>query len=273
MNKYLLLILVLIFPSLSHATQITYTTTYAPNGQVTSTNLNGNFATVSAVVNGKIDNTNIDTTSGYFLYKTVAVLPAAGTQGAVYFLTSDNSLNFDTGSSFVKAIAPSGSSTQGAVVIIGSASAKFSSVGIVNQPLVSGGAGADAAFGNVSGAYFTSLSSISSGAGIIPVANIGALVGATTNRSFTTVYQAATDGQVCASGRQASGNVLIQMLTDSSNPPTTNYQECGCNGTSGSNFCSCGCVPVKKNNFYEAKIGSGTTDGTNDHVNFVASGS
>ncbi len=102
--KKLLLITFLLIATNSNATQITYGTTYAPNGQVTSVNLNGNFSNVSSVVNGKLDNTNADTTNGYRFYKTVAVLPSAGSQGAVYFLTSDNSLNFDTGGGFSKSV-------------------------------------------------------------------------------------------------------------------------------------------------------------------------
>lgn len=100
----LITISLLIIPKLVFATQIVYGTVYAPNGTVTSVNLNGNFSNVSSVVNGKLDNTNADTTSGYRFYQTVSVLPASGNQGAVYFLTSDNSLNFDNGSSFSKSI-------------------------------------------------------------------------------------------------------------------------------------------------------------------------
>ena len=110
MNK-LFLLLLFIFPTLVSATQIQYGTTYAPNGQVTNTNLNGNFNNISNVVNGNIDNTNVNTTSGYRLYQTVAVLPSAGNQGAVYFLTSDNSLNFDNGSSFTKSVSVASPST------------------------------------------------------------------------------------------------------------------------------------------------------------------
>lgn len=102
--KNLLLLLFILFPSISQATTLTYGTTYAPSGQVTSTNLNGNFANVSNVVNGNLDNTNANTTAGYHFFQTVAALPAAGSQGSTYFLTSDNSLNLDTGSAFAKAV-------------------------------------------------------------------------------------------------------------------------------------------------------------------------
>ena len=99
---------ILAFTTISEASIITYGTTYATNGTVTAANLNGNFTNVSQVVNGGLDNTNANTTQGYRFYQTVAVLPAAGNQGSVYFLTSDNSLNFDTGSAFIKSIAVTG---------------------------------------------------------------------------------------------------------------------------------------------------------------------
>lgn len=100
--RKLILIPFLFLSVTAYATQINYGTTYSPTGQVTNVNLNGNFNNVKQVVNGKLDNTNADTTSGFRFYQTVSVLPAAGTQGATYFLTSDNSLNFDNGSSFSK---------------------------------------------------------------------------------------------------------------------------------------------------------------------------
>lgn len=111
--KNLILLLMLFMPSLVHASQLTYGTTWAPNGQVTSANLNGNFSNVSSVINGKLDNTNSDTTNGYFFYRTVSVLPSAGVQGSTYFLTSDNSLNLDTGSSFAKTITITSPTTGG----------------------------------------------------------------------------------------------------------------------------------------------------------------
>lgn len=102
--KNFVLLLIFFIPSMSYATQINYGTIWQQNGQVTSANLNGNFANVSSVVNGKLDNTNADTTDGYRFYQTVTMLPSPGNQGSVYFLTTDNSLNFDTGSSFSKSV-------------------------------------------------------------------------------------------------------------------------------------------------------------------------
>ncbi len=120
MKKLLVLILIL-FCSQAYATTVTIPTTYAPNGTVTSTNLNGNFTALANTVNGGLDNDNANTTGGYRFYKTVAVLPSAGSQGAVYFLTSDNSLNFDTGSTFIKSVSVSSPSANQVPVYNGAA--------------------------------------------------------------------------------------------------------------------------------------------------------
>ena len=109
----IILFICMAFPTLAIAGTLTIPTTYATNGTVTASNLNGNFTAIAQVVNGGIDNTNANTTSGYRLYQTVSTLPSAGNQGAVYFLTTDNTLNFDTGSSFIKTIAISGTPSTG----------------------------------------------------------------------------------------------------------------------------------------------------------------
>lgn len=100
--KYFLITLLFLFPIYARATTLTYSNTYGPTDTVTNVKLNKTQSETAAIVNGKLDNTNADTTSGFRFYQTVSVLPSAGSQGAVYFLTSDNSLNFDNGSSFSK---------------------------------------------------------------------------------------------------------------------------------------------------------------------------
>ncbi len=97
---FLIALLLICQPCL--ADTLTIPTTYATNGSVTAQNLNGNFQAVASKVNGGLDNTNINTTSGYRLFETLSSLPAAGTQGRVVFLTTDSSLNFDTGSAWGK---------------------------------------------------------------------------------------------------------------------------------------------------------------------------
>lgn len=118
--KKLLILIMILFYSQAYASTVTIPTTYAQNGTVTSTNLNGNFVALANTINGGLDNDNANTTGGYRFYKTVAVLPAAGSQGSVYFLTSDNSLNFDTGSTFIKSVSVSSPSANQIPVYNGS---------------------------------------------------------------------------------------------------------------------------------------------------------
>lgn len=93
------------------ATQISYPTTWGVNDTVTNVKLNNNNNAITAVVNGNLDNTNM--ASSYFLYQSVAALPSAGTQGRVDFLTTDNSINLDNGSAWLKTITPTGTLATG----------------------------------------------------------------------------------------------------------------------------------------------------------------
>lgn len=147
MKKLILAVLILL-PVTANASLIVYGTTYATNGTVTSTNLNGNFTNVSTVVNGGLDNTNANTTSGYRFYQTVAVLPVAGNQGAVYFLTSDNTLNFDTGSSFIKSVSVSGNPAQGDVLYYNGSGWVSLAHGTAGQVLTTKGALANPVWSN-----------------------------------------------------------------------------------------------------------------------------
>lgn len=142
MKKIFVLLLLLSMSSMAYAGRIIYGTTYAPNGVVTNINLNGNFNNVSNVVNGGLDNTNADTTNGYRFFQTVSVLPAAGSQGAVYFLTSDNSLNFDTGGGFVKSVAIL-SPVQGDVIYYGASGWNALTPGTSGQVFVTQGPAAN----------------------------------------------------------------------------------------------------------------------------------
>lgn len=133
-----LILLFLLIQSNCWAAQIVYPTTYSPNSQVTNVTLNGNNSAISNVVNGGLDNTNANTTAGYRFYQTVSVLPSAGSQGAVYFLTSDNSLNFDNGSSFTKSISVS-SPVQGDVVYYNGSGWSNLAPGTAGQSLITNG--------------------------------------------------------------------------------------------------------------------------------------
>lgn len=95
--------MLLLLSSNAYAATLSYDTTYAANGSVTGPNLNGNFNNVKAVVNGGLDNTNANTTSGFRFYETLSTLPTTSlSQGRAVFLTSDNSWNVYTGSAWVK---------------------------------------------------------------------------------------------------------------------------------------------------------------------------
>ncbi len=98
-----LIFIFLFLVSTANATDVTIPTVYQTNGSVTSVNLNGNFTAIAQKINGGLDNDNADTTSGYRFYEVKSSLPSAGSQGRTVFLTTNNSLNFDTGSTWVTA--------------------------------------------------------------------------------------------------------------------------------------------------------------------------
>ena len=117
MKKILLTLLgLLLIPSLCFADTATRHTTYATTSEVNATNLNGNFDNLVIVLNGGLDNTNADTASGYRFLEVLGALPSAGTQGRSIYLTTNNTLNFDTGSAFTQAITASGTPAQGDII-------------------------------------------------------------------------------------------------------------------------------------------------------------
>lgn len=113
MKKFLLFLLI---STPCYATQVVIPTTWQINDSVTNVKLNGINNAFANVINGGLDNTNVDTTNGYFLYKKVGALPSAGTQGSVYYLTADNTLNFDTGSTFLKSVGITATPAQGDIL-------------------------------------------------------------------------------------------------------------------------------------------------------------
>ena len=120
--KYLNLSLALVLLSFNaFADTVSIPTTYSTNGSVTSTNLNGNFQALAAKINGGLDNNNADTTNGYRFFETKSTLPTVGNQGRTVFLTTDNSLNLDSGSTWVKAVTVSSPSVGQVPVYSGSA--------------------------------------------------------------------------------------------------------------------------------------------------------
>lgn len=93
------------------ATQIQYPIIWGTTDTVTNVKLNNDNNAVSSVVNGNLDNTNMS--SGFFLYNSVASLPSPGNQGRVDFLTSNNTLNLDTGAAWITTITPNGALATG----------------------------------------------------------------------------------------------------------------------------------------------------------------
>ena len=115
---------------------------YVANNSITGINLDGNLNNIRNVLNGGIDNGNVDTDNGYRLYERLSVLPGAGQQGRVVFYTVENSLNFDTGSEWIKAITIT-SPAQGDLVYYSGTAWVRLSPGTSGQFLKTQGAGAN----------------------------------------------------------------------------------------------------------------------------------
>lgn len=113
MKKLLFIIPFLLFSTLANATRVTIPTVWSSGDTVTDAKLNNINNAFANVINGAIDNTN--TASGYGLIHSVSSLPTAGTQGNIDFLTSDNSLNIDNGSAWLKTVTPSGTPQTGTI--------------------------------------------------------------------------------------------------------------------------------------------------------------
>lgn len=138
--------------------------------------------------------------------------------------------------------------------------------------------------GKVSGAALTSLTSIPSGAGLIPVANIdtgttankilkldgssripavngslitniGGLAGSSASKLLDTIYQATTDGFVSLCVTMANGDA-VALFTDSSATPTTNVQQV--TSTVSGGFRGNIFYLIKKNDYYTISTSSGT---------------
>lgn len=138
-----ILLLILLFPNVAFATDVTIPTTYATGGSVTATNLNGNFTALAQKINGGLDNENADTTNGYRFFETRATLPSAGTQGRTVFLTTDNTLNLDTGSAYVKSVVTTSTPAQGDILYYNGTAWVDLVAGTSGQLLKTQGAGAN----------------------------------------------------------------------------------------------------------------------------------
>lgn len=103
----------LFLPCLANANTVQRFFDYEENSTLTSTNLNGNFNNIVNELNGNLDNNNADTAAGFRFIEIVSSLPAAGNQGRIVFLTSDNLLHYDTGSQFISSLVFTGTAAQG----------------------------------------------------------------------------------------------------------------------------------------------------------------
>ncbi|MCK9370603.1 hypothetical protein M0R04_11895 [Candidatus Dojkabacteria bacterium] len=191
MKKLLLLFILLFFYTTnSQAGLISRHTDYAIGSEVTADNLNGNFNNVYNVVNGGLDNDNINISSVRLL-EILGALPVNGTQGRVVFLTTDNTLNFDTGSAWVKPVITSDTPAQGDLLYYNGTAWKTLVAGTSGYILKTQGAGANPTWLNT-----------------LPTANGG--TGATANSN-------AANG-VCildANARVATGNLGSGSATSS----------------------------------------------------------
>lgn len=100
----------------------------------------------------------------------------------------------------------------------------------------------------VSGAALTLLANVPSGAGILPVANVGAILGTFVSKTLAQVYQAATDGFVVCYGEYSASGFEFQGFTDNTSGPTITVSQA--TSTSGTQYINV-FFPVIKNNYYK----------------------
>lgn len=145
MKKSLLFLLCLLMSScnMSFAATVSLPKTYSTNDTVTASNLNGNNNAILGAVNSGLDNANADTGNGFRFYEIKGSLPAAGTQGRTIYLTTDDTLNFDNGSAYVKVVTQSGTPAQGDILFFGSSGWEQLSAGTTGFVLKTLAAGSD----------------------------------------------------------------------------------------------------------------------------------
>lgn len=271
--RNIFLLLFVLFCSISFADQITYPTIWGVNDTVTNVKLNNNDNSVSNVVNGNLDNGNMK--SGYALFQTVSVLPTAGTQGRVDFLTSDNSLNLDNGATWLKTITPSGTLATGQIPLYNS-SWGLLSPGTQYYSLVSNGPSSLPSYQQVSLVNGVTanlpVTNLDSGTnadsshywrGDGTWANPDQSAGAWASGTFNSPTQVNADSCVTFYGTISSTGQAT-FKTDSSNPPTTIRAYSGLNNAGQVN--SIACIVVKKNDYYLIQAVSGSYSSTNVYV-------
>ena len=96
---------------------------------------------------------------------------------------------------------------------------------------------------------------------------VSAIVCAPASKTIGTVYQAATDGFVTAFAWSSSGDQILAIDTDASNPPTTRLIR---SDVASGDFCAVTAV-IKKNDYYKVSSLGGTL--TNPAMYFIPIGS
>lgn len=118
----------------------------------------------------------------------------------------------------------------------------------------------------VSGAALTLLPNIPSGAGIIPSANIGNLLGSWTTKNFGTTYQATTDLLVIVTATSSfPAGSTANIFSDSNSSPSTLRAVYSGPATTYTTDASI-ITPVRKNDYYEA-----TESGVSGPVMYILS--
>lgn len=100
MKRLLYVAFIVCFVSTAYAGTWDAFHTYTTTDTVTSARLNGNINNGRTVVNGGLDNTNADTSSGFRFYEALGSLPSAGTLGRLVFETASHYIAVDDGSAF-----------------------------------------------------------------------------------------------------------------------------------------------------------------------------
>ncbi len=165
MRKYLITLFLLCFIGNANAGIVDPFEVYGVNSEVSNLNLNGNFNNIRNWANGDIDNTNSKT--GFNFIEVLSVLPVAGDEGRTVFNTTNDTLNFDNGTSFVQAITATTVPVQGNIVYFDGTSWVNLDVGTSGEFLQTKGASADPIYSKVDLADTAEIT------GILPVGSGG----------------------------------------------------------------------------------------------------
>jgi hypothetical protein len=147
MKKLLILSLLILMAVRLEAATVSLPKTYGTNDTVTASNLNGNNNAILGAVNGGLDNENADTANGFRFQEVKGSLPTAGSQGRTVFLTTDNTLNFDTGSTYAQAITLATTGVQGDIMYHNGSAWTVLNAGTANLVLKTNGAAANPSYG------------------------------------------------------------------------------------------------------------------------------